>query len=480
MKAHEHSTQDRRANARDDYIKRIRQIQDKFDSTQDWFRSRAYLYKRISQIITLLVISSGYAIITIQFFFKDEYWVDILTVGLCAVIVFSEMWNLTGYTGEITYYQKIYHDMERLKLEFPNEAEAYRHLDDEDLRQLLIRAEIILEDIHPTLFVPAAAASRPRSVPPAPSSLSRTEGLEAFVTQVQKSRAVLPTAPADASPVDAAVFCPPRVSKSSVFLVQVCLYSPGSEDKAVAHAREADPEAERRGTYSLPLDVPPNTRVDLHLQMPDLEVEEPNAVLIWRGTLTTAQFEVAVPDKVSSAEVIGRVRFAVAGVPAGTLRFKVGLNRSSAPTEPITAQRVEAERYRRAFVSYSSKDRNEVLKRVQAFRIAGLSMFQDILDLEPGERWARELYREIDNCDVFLLFWSHAAAASEWVAKEIAYALERKAGADDKPPAIQPVPIEGPPPPPPEALRHLHFNDALLAHIQAAEASAQSTAREGT
>ena len=106
---------------------------------------------------------------------------------------------------------------------------------------------------------------------------------------------------------------------------------------------------------------------------------------------------------------------------------------------------------------------------VQALRIAGLSIFQDILDLEPGERWAQALYREIDKWDVFLLFWSSAAAASDWVAKEIAYALARKAGNEDQPPAIQPVPIEGPPPPPPpKTLGHLHFNDALLAHIQAA------------
>src|SRR5690242_20545570 len=66
--------------------------------------------------------------------------------------------------------------------------------------------------------------------------------------------------------------------------------------------------------------------------------------------------------------------------------------------------------------------------------------------------------------------WSRAAAASEWVAKEIAYALARKAGNKDQLPEIQPVPIEGPPPPPPpDSLQHLHFNDALLlAHIQAA------------
>jgi hypothetical protein len=294
------------------------------------------------------------------------------------------------------------------------------------------------------------------------------------------TRALSPAAPVGASPVDAAVFCPPRVPKDSTFLVQVCLYSSGDEDKAIARAREADAKAERRGTYSLPLDIPPNTRVDLHLEMPGLKVEEPDAVLIWRGRPTIAQFEVGVPTTMSDTEVIGRVRFAIAGVPAGTLRFKVDLDAPGAAAAPTTAREAEPKRYHRAFTSYSSEDKAEVLRRVQAFKIAGLSVFQDILDLGPGERWERALYREIDNCDVFLLFWSKAAAASEWVAKEIAYALERKAGSDDKPPDIQPVPIEGPPPPhPPKTLRHLHFNDALLAHIQAAIASAQSVDRQG-
>ena len=117
------------------------------------------------------------------------------------------------------------------------------------------------------------------------------------------------------------------------------------------------------------------------------------------------------------------------------------------------------------------KIEGKCLRRVQAFRIAGISVFQDVLDLDPGQRWERALYREIDLCDVFLLFWSRAAAASEWVAKEIDYALNRKRGDDERPPAIQPVPIEGPPPtPPPAALRHVHFNDALLTHIKAASA----------
>ena len=105
---------------------------------------------------------------------------------------------------------------------------------------------------------------------------------------------------------------------------------------------------------------------------------------------------------------------------------------------------------------------------MQMLRHVGVEVFQDVLDLEPGQRWERELYRRIDECDVVLLFWSNAARDSEWVGREIDYALarqQRERRADDSAdmPAIEPLPIEGPPiPAPPDKLKHLHFNDAML------------------
>lgn len=203
-----------------------------------------------------------------------------------------------------------------------------------------------------------------------------------------------------------------------------------------------------------------------------MAMENQLAVLRQGSRMSAIQFDVTVPVGATGSQAIGRIRFAVAGIPAGTLRFTIELIAVSSQTPPTRLCEAEAVRYRRAFVSYSSEDRAEVIKRVQGFLIAGVSVFQDVLDLDPGERWERALYHQIDVCDVFLLFWSRAAAASEWVAKEISYVLILKAGSDDRPPAIQPVPIEGPPvPPPPEMLRHLHFNDGLLAQIQAAASS---------
>jgi hypothetical protein len=277
--------------------------------------------------------------------------------------------------------------------------------------------------------------------------------------------------PAESSGVrgDAAVFCPAIVGRASVFLVQALLYTPDRAAEAHKQALEADATAQRRGVLALSPELPLGTRLDLRLEVPALRVDEPDAAVVWTGNTTAAQFEVAVPADAEVGNTIGRLRLSVAGVPIGTLRFQFSVTAGAAAAAPGFAQ-TEAKRYRHAFVSYSSSDRAEVLRRVQAFRIAGVSVFQDVLDLEPGQLWERELYREIDRSDVVLLFWSTAAAASPWVAKEIDYALALKQGRDDQPPDIAPVPIEGPPiPPPPESLRHLHFNDALLAHILAAQ-----------
>ena len=82
---------------------------------------------------------------------------------------------------------------------------------------------------------------------------------------------------------------------------------------------------------------------------------------------------------------------------------------------------------RTAFASYSSKDRLRVLDRVDAIKIsAGIDVFQDCLDLNPGEEWKLRLDNEIRERDLFLLFWSKAASESKWVNWELETALKEK------------------------------------------------------
>ena len=118
------------------------------------------------------------------------------------------------------------------------------------------------------------------------------------------------------------------------------------------------------------------------------------------------------------------------------------------------------------FASYSLKDRGSVVPFIERVRDLGVNVFYDG-SLRPGEDWEHALTRALDRAAGLLVFVSPRSMQSEWVRKELQYALGRKGGDDEAPPEVLPVVIEGPPPPPPpEELAHLHFNDYLLYLMQ--------------
>ena len=118
--------------------------------------------------------------------------------------------------------------------------------------------------------------------------------------------------------------------------------------------------------------------------------------------------------------------------------------------------------HRAAFIAYASVDRPKVLDRISMLDIQGIKYHQDLLSLRPGDIWEEKLNHYINECDLFLLFWSQAAKKSKYVRKEIRRALQRQGPDKKAPPKIVPVIIEGPPPVEPcEELSHIHFNDYI-------------------
>jgi serine/threonine protein kinase len=269
--------------------------------------------------------------------------------------------------------------------------------------------------------------------------------------------------------VDATVFAPPIVANGQEFMVQVFAHLPAQSGQARELAQEFDPQAERRGFTSLELEVANGERLTFHLTMPGLRVDRPRAGLLWRRRPDAVQFGVLVPPDHPAGTVLGTVTVSLETVPVGHIKFKLTVTRGTPPlhrSEPGPTGE-SAQRYRYAFISYASADRKEVLKRVQMLARLHIRFFQDILDLDPGVRWERELYRQIDQSDLFLLFWSSPARESKWVLEEIRYALRRKGDNELAPPEIMPIVLEGPPPPPPpDELAHLQFNDYLLYFMQ--------------
>jgi len=280
--------------------------------------------------------------------------------------------------------------------------------------------------------------------------------------------------------VDVSAFSPEVGRARESILVQLFLHPIDQAETAIALAREADPETKRRGITTLNLKIPRLRTLLVTLDAAGLQVAEPVQMIIWRNEARACQFEVEFPDDADGEVYQLRAHIAMLtdstgdSVPLGSLRFSVRGAARRARLKPGSDIRDgQAQRYQRAFLSYASPDRHEVLKRAQALKTVGIEFFHDLLDLQPGERWERKLYKEIDRCDLFMLFWSAHAADSEWVMREAEYALKRQADSPEEVPEIRPVILEGPPVPrPPTFLQHLHFNDELR-YVMCAEEKAQ-------
>ncbi len=131
-----------------------------------------------------------------------------------------------------------------------------------------------------------------------------------------------------------------------------------------------------------------------------------------------------------------------------------------------------ARRYDYAFLSYATEDRVEALKCARDIRAVGMRYFQDLLSIDPGDRWKRKLILEIEKSDVFLLLWS-----STCTGESLSGSSARPSTPNSMPtttasrPQFRPI-ILGRPPvvPPPKSLEQFQFNDVLNYVILGVEA----------
>lgn len=282
-----------------------------------------------------------------------------------------------------------------------------------------------------------------------------------IVTDAARGADLKPDSEARKDIVDCTVFAPPSAPRNSTIFVQVYAHLQEQAEEVIRMAGEFDSDAKRRAVKSLEEAVARGTKLSFELTMPGLRGADPVQSIVWRGKPDAAQFAVDVPGNCPLGAIVGSVTISAHSIPIGHIKFKLQITElgSEAPVNEAVGE--EAKRYKQAFISYASADRSKVLARVQMLDLVGIRYFQDVLSLGPGDRWEKEIYRNIDSCDLFLLFWSKAARDSEWVLKEVRYAKERRPS-----PEIKPVILEGPPViMPPEDLNDLHFNDRFVYFI---------------
>lgn len=266
--------------------------------------------------------------------------------------------------------------------------------------------------------------------------------------------------------VSCTAYAPQAAPPDEDFLIQIALHQAIDAAKVRAQAMSADPRAERRASTELEGEIRAGDRVELRLIASDLAIDEAQQSVAWNGDAKVVQF-VARFAETAPARVLVRLVALVNDAPVGHAAFYIAQAGVASEEKSSTALTP----FKHVFVSYASANRVDVLKHAMLLKRLGLEVFQDLLALEPGERWERALYRNIDKADLFLLYWSTQAAASDWVIKEAEYALARQDnGAEIQ---IMPVLLEGPPAPrPPQSLRAIHFNDPIR-YIIAAQTAAK-------
>jgi hypothetical protein len=303
----------------------------------------------------------------------------------------------------------------------------------------------LLRELHESLASLLGSQDQPTPEKTASPTPTESVPLHLAAEAVRRARQA-----SSANSVDCAVFAPEKVSPGECVLLQVFAFLTGAEAEAQALAKEFDATAVRRGLTTLEVALEAGQVLTFHLQVRGAEVSEPVRKMTWRQKTAAVQFVVSIPEDRMPGPLIGTLIVSAEGVPVGRIDFRLTVTDGT-----------ESSRFRRAFTSYASRDRAEVVRRVQMLRrpLTDVEVFQDVLNLEPGEEFAPVLFQRIDECDLFLLFWSNNARESTWVRRELEHALRRQGPDGRPPPTILPEVIEGPPPP---ELEHLHFNDYLL------------------
>jgi hypothetical protein len=203
-------------------------------------------------------------------------------------------------------------------------------------------------------------------------------------------------------------------------------------------------------------DIEVGAKLKIVLSSDDIFIEDNCEEMVWRGKYGKVSFQVYIPKEYNKPQIMfkAKVYCDETPIPLCKLAFSINIQKAN------QTQNVESIRFKKPFVSYASEDRVEVLARLHGMRHIApyLDLFMDIISLRGGENWKDKLMEEIPLADIFLLFWSHNAIESEWVAKEWKYAYEQK-GID----FIEPIPLESSRTAPiPQELKSKHCNDLLL------------------
>jgi serine/threonine protein kinase len=271
----------------------------------------------------------------------------------------------------------------------------------------------------------------------------------------------VPSVERGVSKVDFSVFAPASIAPGTSFILEVWAYLREQRDQLLELAGRHGRLIERGSRGPVVAEL--GTELTLVLRLDGFNVSDPSESFHWFGEISNVPFVVEAPAGLRPGVYPGQVSILHDGMLLTRLVFDVEVGKAIGEAANLGARR---EQITSAFASYSSLDREEVLRRVQGIMAAGIDVFVDVLSLRAGDKWEEQLIKNIREKDIFYLFWSVEASKSQWVEREWRYALSER-GID----FIHPIPLSDPrEAPPPQELAGRHFNDLILSYLNSTTA----------
>ena len=206
--------------------------------------------------------------------------------------------------------------------------------------------------------------------------------------------------------------------------------------------------------------VPDGTTLSIVPNVIGVEFEPARVDVIAGNDVREVTFQYAASPQTPLGTIEGNIDIFVGPLIIGQVPVTFTLAESSNgltpnPTPPVDLMAVtNATIFDKIFISYSHRDSAIIDVCRATYEQHGVKVLVDHVDLRSGEDWRSGLEKLIGQADIFQLYWSKAASASEEVGKEWRLALTLSKTRNR---FIRPLYWESPMPPPPEALSHLHF-----------------------
>jgi hypothetical protein len=188
----------------------------------------------------------------------------------------------------------------------------------------------------------------------------------------------------------------------------------------------------------------------------DVFANPPRYEIVWLEDVHKLEFEISYAGEGGGSVVCsGFIDVSVDGLLIGQIPMSIAVGAESQPAKRLHVNIETAKMFSRIFASYAREDLTVVHACRQAYKALGVYLYVDRDDLLAGQSWRSVLAEMIRRTDLFQLYWSEEAAASENVSREWELAIE--VGGERRSSFIRPCYWQVPMPAPPEQLKEISF-----------------------